>query len=149
MEERVIGGYLTPQEVANTLKVARQTVYNWITSGKIEARRFGGVLRIPRSAVENPYLPNEFADEALKRKAEEVPEVDFDHSRVAQSVGTMVEAVEDGLRSLGGSDDKSEIAGDPFFRCSSCGHRVPVGGEGNVLYQGGLCARCRDAAIPA
>ena len=94
--------YLTPQEVADTLKVARGTVYGWISSGKIEARRFGGTVRIPRRALENTELPKE----------------------------------------------PPNSKPGAFFTCAGCGVKIPVGGEGNVLYQGGLCARCRDAAIP-
>lgn len=62
--------YLTPQEVADALKVARGTVYGWISDGKIEFRRFGGTVRIPRSVLENAELPKESSGEALKPDSE-------------------------------------------------------------------------------
>ncbi len=36
----------SPQEVAEMLKVSRQTVYNWIRSEKLKAHKVGGSVRI-------------------------------------------------------------------------------------------------------
>lgn len=36
----------TPQEVAELLGVSRQTVYNWITKGLLQAHKVGGTFRI-------------------------------------------------------------------------------------------------------
>ena len=38
--------YLTPLEVAQILKVSRITVYRWIKSGDLKAKKIGGVVRI-------------------------------------------------------------------------------------------------------
>lgn len=39
----------TPAEVAEMLGVSRQTVYNWITAGKLKAHKLGGTFRIKES----------------------------------------------------------------------------------------------------
>lgn len=38
--------YLTPQEIAATLKVSYMTVYRWIRAGKLNASRAGKQYRI-------------------------------------------------------------------------------------------------------
>ena len=44
---------LTPNEVANRLKVHLMTVYRWISSGRLEASRLlGGGLRIDAKEIE-------------------------------------------------------------------------------------------------
>ncbi len=43
--------YLSPHELANALGVTPRTVYNWIQRGEIEASKFGGVWRIPKSVL--------------------------------------------------------------------------------------------------
>lgn len=43
--------YLTPGEVAEALKVSRQTVHRWIKSGRLEAVKVGDLYRIPVDAV--------------------------------------------------------------------------------------------------
>jgi excisionase family DNA binding protein len=42
----------TVEEVSKQLKVTRQTVYNWITAGKLDVIRAGRSIRISASAVE-------------------------------------------------------------------------------------------------
>ena len=43
---------LTTQEVADQLRVERQTVYRWIESGRIEAIKLrGGTIRIRQSEI--------------------------------------------------------------------------------------------------
>lgn len=44
---------LTPQEVADLLKVTTKTIYNWIESGELKATKFGDVWRIDQSDIEN------------------------------------------------------------------------------------------------
>jgi excisionase family DNA binding protein len=40
--------FVSPTEVAKLLSVTRQTVYNWINSGKLKSARFSkGCVRIP------------------------------------------------------------------------------------------------------
>ena len=39
----------TPAEVAEMLGVSRQTVYNWMKSGKLKAHKLGGTIRINES----------------------------------------------------------------------------------------------------
>ena len=41
-----------PAEVAELLGVSRQTIYNWIRAGKLEAKKLGGVVRISREQLE-------------------------------------------------------------------------------------------------
>lgn len=38
--------YLTPLEAAKVLKVDRRTIYRWLRSGEIDARKIGGTWRI-------------------------------------------------------------------------------------------------------
>jgi len=42
---------LRPDEVAKYLSVNRKTVYQWISSGKMEAVKVSRLLRIPRAEV--------------------------------------------------------------------------------------------------
>ena len=44
--------YLTPDEVASSLQVSRQVVYNWINDGRLRAVKAGRTLRIPHYALE-------------------------------------------------------------------------------------------------
>lgn len=44
--------YLTPDEVASSLQVTRQVVYNWINDGRLRAVKAGRTLRIPPYALE-------------------------------------------------------------------------------------------------
>lgn len=48
------GKYLTPREAADLLRVDRETVYNRIKSGRLEAFRLAGGnrIRIPTEAVD-------------------------------------------------------------------------------------------------
>ena len=43
---------LTPAEVAEALRITRQTVYSLIEAGDIEARRIGGQWRIPSTELD-------------------------------------------------------------------------------------------------
>lgn len=40
-----------PDEVAEILKVNRQTVYNWCEEGKLKSYKIGGVLRIDGESI--------------------------------------------------------------------------------------------------
>jgi excisionase family DNA binding protein len=46
--------WLRPLEVAELLRVTRQTVYNWIDEGRLSARRVGArvILVDPKSVLE-------------------------------------------------------------------------------------------------
>jgi len=43
---------LTVRDIAEKLKVTPQTVYRWIYSGKLEAIKINGVLRVEEEAYE-------------------------------------------------------------------------------------------------
>lgn len=43
--------FLTPEEIAAKLKVHRETVYNWIRSGRLKAVRAGRQLRVAESEL--------------------------------------------------------------------------------------------------
>lgn len=52
--------YYTPKEVADMLKVAPQTVYNWIRDGELKAVQFGkakGSIRVPQHALDEFLKP--------------------------------------------------------------------------------------------
>ncbi len=42
----------TPEEIASILKTTRKTVYIWLRSGKLKARKAGKMWRIPQSALD-------------------------------------------------------------------------------------------------
>ncbi len=44
--------YLTPDEVAETLRVKRKTVYEWIRNGRLAGAKLGRIWRIQRHDVE-------------------------------------------------------------------------------------------------
>lgn len=48
-----MNGYLTPQEAADTLKVKRAAIYEFIRQGKLKAVKVGGwILRIKKEDFE-------------------------------------------------------------------------------------------------
>jgi len=44
--------YYTVREVAERFKVSRQSVYDWISEGRLRAVKIGNRTRIPESALE-------------------------------------------------------------------------------------------------
>lgn len=44
--------YLTVEEVAQRLRVSKQTIYSWIAEGRLESTKLGRVRRIMASSVE-------------------------------------------------------------------------------------------------
>ena len=46
--------YLTPLEAAEILRVDRRTIYEWLETGKLKAKKIGGTWRIPRAEVFPP-----------------------------------------------------------------------------------------------
>ena len=44
--------FLTPEEVADLLRVSRRTVYNWLRAGQLPAIRIGKVWRIRREDLD-------------------------------------------------------------------------------------------------
>jgi excisionase family DNA binding protein len=49
--------FLTVEQVAKRLYVGRSTAYNMVNSGEIPSVRFGRLIRVPASALEQ-YLSN-------------------------------------------------------------------------------------------
>ena len=45
--------YLTTKEVAGLLKFSRKTIREWILTGKLPAKRFGGQHRIRRDDLDH------------------------------------------------------------------------------------------------
>ncbi|NCB75109.1 MAG: DNA-binding protein [Clostridia bacterium] len=45
--------YYTAQEVADRLKVKRQTVYTWIREGRLQADKIGRTRRISETQLQN------------------------------------------------------------------------------------------------
>lgn len=45
--------YYTAQEVADMLKVKRQTVYTWIRTGRLQADHIGRARRISEAQLQN------------------------------------------------------------------------------------------------
>ena len=50
--------YYSVEKIAELLEVTRQTVYNWIYTGKIKYIKLGDVLRIPASAIPDGSYKN-------------------------------------------------------------------------------------------
>jgi excisionase family DNA binding protein len=46
-----ISEYLTPEEVSKILKVHENTIYLWLTNGKIKGIKIGGLWRIPAESL--------------------------------------------------------------------------------------------------
>jgi len=63
---------LTPQEVAEYLQLAPDTVYRYIRQGKLVASRLGRQYRIPKESVELFLLATSTAGEAQLRTFSEV-----------------------------------------------------------------------------
>ncbi len=71
--------YLTVAQVAEELHVCRETVYSWVRDGRIAVFRLGGIIRIPREALEEfvtpasappPSLPDRSRDTAARLRAQ-------------------------------------------------------------------------------
>lgn len=52
----------TPEEVAELLKVSRETVYNWLRSGKLKAVKISHFWRISESELKCLLNPQEQGD---------------------------------------------------------------------------------------
>lgn len=52
IEAQPLPRFLTPEEVADLLRVSRRTVYNWLRSGQLPAIRIGKVWRVRREDIE-------------------------------------------------------------------------------------------------
>ena len=46
-----LGEYYTPEEIAESLRVTRRTVYDWLKSGRLPGLRVGRSWRINREAL--------------------------------------------------------------------------------------------------
>lgn len=44
--------YLTPEEVAETLKVSKKVIQDWLRAGTIPGTKVGSLWRIPKSDLE-------------------------------------------------------------------------------------------------
>jgi excisionase family DNA binding protein len=61
--------YLTIQEVAALYAVSEKTVRNWISEGKLEARRIGGrIIRIESRSLDCLSEPVQFQGYVNRRK---------------------------------------------------------------------------------
>jgi excisionase family DNA binding protein len=68
------GGYLTAQQAAQYAQVERDTIYEWVSKGKLRARRAGNRLRIMQNDVERFLSADESStdlvtDDDFERKA--------------------------------------------------------------------------------
>ena len=52
IESQPLPRFLTPEEVADLLRVSRRTVYNWLRAGELPALRIGKTWRIRREDIE-------------------------------------------------------------------------------------------------
>ena len=78
--------YITPCEAARLLHVNERTVRRWIREGKLKARRFGRLLRIPKSDLE-AQLPAQWAsEEAFKKDWNNELDAEYDNWQEAYSV---------------------------------------------------------------
>lgn len=64
MEDR----YYTPQEIADTFKVKKSTVYFWIREGKLRAIKMGNLVRVPEKAL------REFIKETSREGSGDAPQ---------------------------------------------------------------------------
>jgi excisionase family DNA binding protein len=62
--------YYTVKEVAEHFKVSRQSVYDWISEGRLRAVKVGNRTRIPESALDEFVRPVE-PGEPLEADSEE------------------------------------------------------------------------------
>lgn len=53
--------YFTPEEVAEQLRVKRETVYTWLRKGKLKGMKFGDLWRIDEADLQK------FIEEAKKK----------------------------------------------------------------------------------
>jgi excisionase family DNA binding protein len=97
--------YLTPDDVASSLQVSRQVVYNWINDGRLRAVKAGRTLRIPGSALEAFLQPVHAGDistggiepegslsfDRFSPAAQAAAEAVFDEARTRQHVQAEVE----------------------------------------------------------
>ena len=49
--------FYTLQEVADILRVSRQTIYNYVTAGKLKATKYGKAYRVTESTLQE-FLKN-------------------------------------------------------------------------------------------
>jgi len=76
--------YLTPEEAAKYLKVAKGTIYYWIHAGKIPASKLGTLWRINKKDLDDLLqakkrgrtMSNNELQESLKRTLEALNELD-------------------------------------------------------------------------
>jgi excisionase family DNA binding protein len=68
-ERRTVDEYLTVQEVAALYAVSEKTVRNWISEGKLEARRIGGrIIRIESRSLDLLSEPVQFQGYVNRRE---------------------------------------------------------------------------------
>lgn len=82
---------LTPQEVADFLKVDLETVYRYIRSGKLIASRLGKKYRIPKRNVDLFLLSTSTGQGAREALFERVAEIATRRERSPQEVERDVE----------------------------------------------------------
>ena len=64
---------LSPQQVAQRLGVTQRTVYNWLRSGKLRGKKFGGVWRVHARETCGSAMPDGAAvpDEMSSEESED------------------------------------------------------------------------------
>jgi excisionase family DNA binding protein len=67
IESQPLPRFLTPEEVADLLRVSRRTVYNWLRAGELPALRIGKTWRIRREDIE----PQRALNSATTRNTDE------------------------------------------------------------------------------
>lgn len=61
---------MTPEEVADWLRVSTKTIYRWLEDGKLPALRVGRTYRIPRSEVLAMVRRQDDVDDAAQEGGE-------------------------------------------------------------------------------
>jgi len=82
---------LTPQEVAEYLRLAPETIYRYIRQGKLAASKIGRYYRIPRENVELFLLATTIAGDARLRQ--------FSRGRILEWIEE--DRIDDETRSVG------------------------------------------------
>jgi excisionase family DNA binding protein len=78
--------YITPGQAAELLRVNERTVRRWIREGKLSARRFGRLLRIPKSDLEAQIPPSWASESAFKEDWDNPLDADYDKWQEAYHV---------------------------------------------------------------
>lgn len=102
MSQQAIRDVMTPEQVADYLQLATETVYRLIRQRKLAATRIGRAYRIPRQDVESFIVANSTRDEVRRLQFQRVMAIS-DRADSELDGDTLLEALEasdeDGTRS--------------------------------------------------